>query len=131
MEHTHNIFYRVLDGRIPSDDSTVDREHRWLGGKTDGTLEAESEIRRFACRIYERLVNIEDAVAGSLSATYRLFVRIDIGIMKSEDGPPRLCLNEIQGAHCGLWSDDPEVGDAVLNAVVDAFRAGCWMMREA
>ncbi|KAF9044521.1 hypothetical protein BDZ89DRAFT_1127935 [Hymenopellis radicata] len=115
---------KVLDGRIPSEDPTVDREHRWLGGKTDGTLEAESEIRRFASRIYERLVNIEDAVAGPLSATYRLFVRIDIGIMESEDGPPRLCLNEIQGADCGLWSDDPEVGDAVPNAVVDAFRAG-------
>lgn len=94
---------------------------------TEDSDAAESGIREFAAKVYERLVNIEATVTGPLHQTYRFFTRMDIALVRLTDGKLGFTLNEVQPGDAGLWSDEPDLSDTIVNGLIVALEAGCWM----
>lgn len=108
-------------------DQVRDRSSRWFNGVTEDSDCAEANIREFAAHVYERLVNVEAQAISPMHQTYRFFTRVDIALVRMSGGNVKLVLNEVQPGTCGLWSDEPEVGDTVVNALLVALEDGCWM----
>lgn len=112
---------------LPHLDQVRDRSARWLNGLTEDSDAAEAGIREFAAKVYERLVNIEATAISPLHQTYRFFTRIDIALVRSPNGGLAFTLNEIQPGDCGLWSDEPDLSDTIVNGLIVALEDGCWM----
>lgn len=121
------ITTRLPKDYLPGLDPVPDRSARWLNGITEDSDAAEANIREFAAKVYERLVNIEAFAIGPLHRTYRFYTRVDIALVRLGNGALHFTLNEIQPGDSGIWSDEPDLADTVINALITALEDGCWM----